>query len=59
MTNREKLIDLLTEKDGEVDIKSFADFLGAFACEICPCECHRRGSCERHFAKWLNKEAKE
>ena len=64
MTNREKLIELLTEKDGKVgytmirnllSISPFDDYycLNDTRCEDAHCNC---SICA---AKWLNMEAKE
>lgn len=63
MTNREKLIDLLTEKDGKVNIEEIDLLLEESPLGIsCPytfkCE-DADNSCDVCAAKWLNEEAKE
>ena len=60
MTNREKLIDLLTECDGEVDIIRLSNFIDdtpltdSWSFEKCS-----NKSCVKCIAVWLNEEAKE
>lgn len=59
MTNREKLIDLLTERDGEVDSLQIGGFLEESPLMLdCPYPC-KDLSCNRCTATWLNEEAKE
>lgn len=62
MTNREMLIDLLTEKDGKVNYPAIRHLLLTspldFYCETERCE-DAHNNCSICTAKWLNEEAKE
>lgn len=63
MTNREKLIDLLTEKDGLVNVIALDEFLYysplAIARRGCGIECKHNKVCFECVTDWLNEEAKE
>ena len=62
MTNREKLIELLTEKDGKVNYPAIRSFLSTspldFYCETDRCE-DAHNNCSICTTQWLNKEAEE
>lgn len=61
MTNREKLIELLTEKDGKVDLYRLVDLLNDSPLVYCSSteKCGTFSACCECFTDWLNKEAKE
>ena len=59
MTNREKLIELLTERDGKVDSRSLRTFLAKDPLVHCFSTpwCEQYDDCDECVAKWLNEEA--
>lgn len=62
MTNREKLIDLLTECDGKVDVIAIDRFLFYSPLNVDGRKCMRcevGKGCSICTARWLNGEAKE
>jgi len=68
MTNREKLIELLTERDGMVDVIALDEFFAHSPFSIsfdggeikCGIECKSDNRlCFKCEAEWLNEEAKE
>ena len=62
MTNREKLIELLAEKDGKVDIKAIDELIDCSPfrkrCSVY-FNCDGDIKCSVCASQWLNKEAKE
>lgn len=62
MTNREKLIELLTEKDGKVNYPALRSLLLVspinFYCEVARCK-GANNNCSICTAQWLNEEAKK
>lgn len=62
MTNREKLIVLLTEKNGKVSYPALRSLLSAspldFYCQTERCE-DAHNNCSVCTVQWLNEEAKE
>ena len=61
MTNREKLIDLLQEKDGKVNYPALRSLLLTspldFYCETTRCK-DAQDNCSICAARWLNEEVK-
>lgn len=64
MTNREKLIELLQERDGKVKLEEISRLIGKTPLgHPCPdsfwCPGAYDSCCEKCAAKWLNEEARD